>query len=237
MYLNITFFVNSFLSIFMGMLIGVERQWRQKTAGLRTTALVSFGAFTFVALSGFMEAADPTRVAAQVVSGVGFLAGGVIIRDGYSVSGINTAATLWCSAAVGAMIGAGFPIEAVGSATMLIVANSTLRGVSRMLDSLVPSNKKNRYNKKIETKNYIMSITCLEDKEVHVRTVLLNILNKLNIDFDKITFSDPQEGNVIITTDLELNANDGQAQFKLRSLTEKLLMEKSVLEVNQLDQD
>ncbi|MCL1924648.1 MAG: MgtC/SapB family protein, partial [Defluviitaleaceae bacterium] len=91
--MDTTFLLNSLVGIIAGIIIGVERQWQQKLAGIRTTALVSFGACIFVTLSVLMGDTSPTRVAAQVVSGVGFLAGGVIIRDGYSVSGINTAAT------------------------------------------------------------------------------------------------------------------------------------------------
>ena len=105
---EIVFVTNLLISIAAGIIVGLERQWQQKLAGIRTTALVSFGSCMFVTLSTFIAGADssPTRIAAQVVSGIGFLAGGVIIRDGFSVSGINTAATLWCSAAIGSMIGA-----------------------------------------------------------------------------------------------------------------------------------
>ncbi|MBE7163086.1 MAG: MgtC/SapB family protein, partial [Williamsia herbipolensis] len=90
----------------LGTLIGFERQYRARMAGLRTNALVATGATLFVVLSahGFSGGtADPTRVAAQIVSGIGFLGAGVILRDGLGVRGLNTAATLWCSAAVGAL--------------------------------------------------------------------------------------------------------------------------------------
>jgi len=95
----------------LGTVIGFERQYRARMAGLRTDALVAVGATLFVLLSanGFSGAtADPTRVAAQIVSGIGFLGAGVILRDGLNLRGLNTAATLWCSAAVGAFAGSGF---------------------------------------------------------------------------------------------------------------------------------
>ncbi|WP_280379599.1 MgtC/SapB family protein, partial [Nocardia wallacei] len=94
----------------LGVAIGLERQYRARMAGLRTNALVCAGATLFVLLSahGFHGGtADPTRVAAQIVSGIGFLGAGVIMREGASVRGLNTAATLWCSAAIGALAGAG----------------------------------------------------------------------------------------------------------------------------------
>ena len=92
----------------LGALVGLERQWRQRMAGLRTNALVALGAALFelfaVQLTG-VHGVDPTRIAAYVVSGIGFLGAGVILRDGVSVRGINTAATIWCSAAVGVLAG------------------------------------------------------------------------------------------------------------------------------------
>ena len=82
----------------MGACIGFERQWRQRMAGLRTNTLVAIGAASFVVFAGlFPDEGSPTRVAAQVVSGIGFLGAGIIFREGLQVSGLNTAATLWCS--------------------------------------------------------------------------------------------------------------------------------------------
>ena len=82
-----------------GAIIGSERQVRQRMAGLRTNALVALGAASFVIFSQlFPNEVSPTRVAAQVVSGIGFLGAGIIFRDGFNVHGLNTAATLWCSA-------------------------------------------------------------------------------------------------------------------------------------------
>jgi putative Mg2+ transporter-C (MgtC) family protein len=84
-------------------LIGAERQWRQRMAGLRTNALVAAGAAMFVMLTALTARAadDSFRIAGQVVSGIGFLGAGVILRNGLSITGLNTAATLWCSAAMG----------------------------------------------------------------------------------------------------------------------------------------
>ena len=97
----------------LGTVIGLERQWRQHPAGLRTNALVAIGAALFVSLSRLVPGdASPTRVAAYVVSGVGFLGGGVILKEGANVRGITTAATLWCSAAVGTLTGMGFGLHA-----------------------------------------------------------------------------------------------------------------------------
>ncbi|MDR0251735.1 MAG: MgtC/SapB family protein, partial [Brucellaceae bacterium] len=88
----------------LGGIIGFERQWRQRLAGLRTNTLVAVGAATFVLFASLVDGdTSPTRVAAQIVSGIGFLGAGIIFKEGFNVRGLNTAATLWCSAAVGVM--------------------------------------------------------------------------------------------------------------------------------------
>ena len=94
------------VALVLGALIGAERQLRQRLTGLRTNALVSTGACLFVLMTQAvpgMAATDASRIAAYVVSGIGFLGGGVIMRDGLNVRGLNTAATLWCTAAVGVL--------------------------------------------------------------------------------------------------------------------------------------
>src|SRR6516165_4844399 len=96
------------VAVSLGAAIGFERQWRNRLAGLRTNALVALGSATFVVFEALMPDASPTRVAAQVVSGIGFIGAGLIFREGLSVRGLNTAATLWCSAAIGVLAGAGF---------------------------------------------------------------------------------------------------------------------------------
>lgn len=120
-------FARVLLAAALGALVGAERQWRNHAAGARTHALVASGAalFTLAGAYGFPDiersaAVDPMRVAAQVASGIGFVGAGAIIRDGFSVKGLTTAATLWASAAVGVAAGAGFyPGALVGFAVVL----------------------------------------------------------------------------------------------------------------------
>lgn len=121
------------LALVLGACIGAERQWRQRAAGLRTNTLVCFGAAAFVDL-GLTIAPGTTQVVAYVVSGVGFLGAGAIMKDGGSVRGLNTAATLWCSAAVGACAGGGEMLDAVFVAGLLVAINSALRPLSRYID-------------------------------------------------------------------------------------------------------
>jgi putative Mg2+ transporter-C (MgtC) family protein len=120
--------INLLLALFCGALIGSERQMRRRTAGLRTNALVALGAAGFVVFSAlYPNELSPTRVAAQVVSGIGFLGAGIIFRHGFTVHGLNTAATLWCSAAVGVMAGAGALIFAGMLTGFVVFINLGLR--------------------------------------------------------------------------------------------------------------
>lgn len=112
----------------LGALIGLERQYRQRTAGLRTNVLVAVGAALFVDVANRLAGADgAVRVIAYVVSGVGFLGAGVIMREEGNVRGLNTAATLWGSAAVGAAAGADLLAEAMLGAVFVLAANTLLR--------------------------------------------------------------------------------------------------------------
>jgi putative Mg2+ transporter-C (MgtC) family protein len=100
--------LNLFIAACLGASIGLERQWRQHLAGLRTNTLVALGAAIFITYGRAVSDADgATRIAAQVVTGIGFLGAGVIFKEGLNVRGLNTAATLWCSAAVGLLAGEG----------------------------------------------------------------------------------------------------------------------------------
>ena len=122
----------------LGAVIGYERQYRQRAAGLRTNTLVAVAAAVFVALGDRLGGpATAAHITAYVVSGVGFLGAGAIIKDGASVSGLTTAATLWGAAATGACAGAGLIAEAVVAGAAVIGANTLLRATvhQRMRDS------------------------------------------------------------------------------------------------------
>jgi putative Mg2+ transporter-C (MgtC) family protein len=112
----------------LGALIGLERQIRQRNAGLRTMVLVSVGAAAFVHLGARLLGPDgEVRIIAYVVSGIGFLGAGVIMKEGAQVRGLNTAATLWSTAAVGAFAGAGLLSDAAVVAAFVLGGNTLLR--------------------------------------------------------------------------------------------------------------
>lgn len=125
-------FVHTFciiaVAFVLGLAIGFERQWRQRTAGLRTNVLVAVGAAAFAELGmRLLGAEGATRIVAYIVSGIGFLGAGVIVKDGTNIRGLNTAATLWCSGAVGAFAGSGLFAEAAALTAAVLAGNTLLR--------------------------------------------------------------------------------------------------------------
>jgi putative Mg2+ transporter-C (MgtC) family protein len=129
------------LAALFGGVLGLERELREREAGLRTHLLVSVGSalFTIVSAYGFREflnsgatvvRADPTRIAAQIVTGIGFLGAGAIIRQGLSIRGLTTAATLWVVAAIGLAAGAGYYSAAAITTVVALVALWPLRGLA-----------------------------------------------------------------------------------------------------------
>ena len=114
--------VRLLLAAVFGAAVGYERRSADKPAGLRTLSLVAVGAALFTIVSSFgFDTADQSRVAAQIVTGVGFLGAGTIIRSGTGVSGLTTAATIWATAAIGMAVGSGLYIAAVGGTLLMLV--------------------------------------------------------------------------------------------------------------------
>jgi putative Mg2+ transporter-C (MgtC) family protein len=171
------------LALLLGSAIGFERQWNQKMAGLRTNALVALGSCGFVVFSAMVGQGDPTRVAAQVVSGIGFLGAGIILREGINVHGLNTAATLWCSAMVGTFSGGGFWQPSVTAAGFVVVTNLLLRPLVRRLTSRVLTSTDG------ET-HYSVEITCKGAEEAHMRSLLLHALSQSGLGLRRIDSED-----------------------------------------------
>src|SRR6201985_1351945 len=120
-----------------GTLIGAERQYRQRSAGLRTNVLVAVGAAAFVALAERLTGADgAVRVIAYVVSGIGFLGAGAIMKEGMNVRGLNTAATLWASAAVGCCAGADMVAQSLAVTFFVLAGNTLLRPLVNAIDRI-----------------------------------------------------------------------------------------------------
>ncbi|PII86643.1 hypothetical protein BMH32_12315 [Leucobacter sp. OLJS4] len=191
----------------LGAAIGLERQLRSRTAGVRTNALVSLGAALFVIMGAFSfdgAGADPTRVAAQIVSGIGFLGAGVIMKQGASVSGLNTAATLWASAAVGALSGGGLLLVAVGGTAAIMLSNTLLRPLGRLLDR-----RGERALESVATE-YVFVVRSVAAAEVSVRSAVVRALQRPEFTVHSLEASDLSDGQVELTARMTaLERNDG----------------------------
>ncbi|MFI7000900.1 MgtC/SapB family protein [Nocardia sp. NPDC050175] len=208
-----------------GAAIGFERQYRARMAGLRTNALVAAGSTLFVLLSahGFSGGdADPTRVAAQIVSGIGFLGAGVIIRDGLNVRGLNTAATLWCAAAVGALAGAGMYSTAAAGTVAVVGVNVALRAAGRAVDKQPEAGHE-------QPASYAFAAVTNDDNEAHVRALLVQALTRT--DFQLISISSANTGTpgrVEVRAELFGDQRDDR---QMESAVSRLSLEPSVTSV------
>lgn len=109
-------------SIILGFLIGLEREASGKDIGIRTSSLISLGSTLFCLISSTLTQGDPTRIVGQIITGVGFIGAGLIFRSENNIHGLTTATTIWCTAAVGALVGMGLnQIAFVGMLTVIII--------------------------------------------------------------------------------------------------------------------
>lgn len=158
----------------LGAMIGFERQMRQRTAGLRTNTLVAVGAAIFVSLGNRLFEIHggnqgPIHVVAYVVSGIGFLGAGAIMKEGANVTGLNTAATLWGSGAVGACAGAGLIGEAVIAALFVLASNTLLRPVVNRIN-------RRPVDEEASEAMYTVYVICGSGAQAEVREKLLELL-------------------------------------------------------------
>lgn len=160
-------------AMLLGAIIGAERQWRQRMAGLRTNALVATGAAVFILSSVSTSPDSPGRIAAQIVSGIGFLGAGVIMREGMNIRGLNTAATLWCSAGIGVLCGLGQFWNAAMASLIILCANILLREAAQRINQLPAIHE--------GEKCYVLKITCSDEHEDAVRQSVLSMAKELTI--------------------------------------------------------
>jgi putative Mg2+ transporter-C (MgtC) family protein len=159
--------INLLAAVGLGAAIGFERQWRQRLAGLRTNTLVALGAATFILFARLtLDDGAAARVGAQVVSGIGFLGAGVIFKEGLNIRGLNTAATLWCSAAVGLLAGMGFLVYGALCAALVIASNVVLRPLVRAI------NRQPVDDTEID-RTYFAYVVCDVAAETEVRAMLI----------------------------------------------------------------
>jgi putative Mg2+ transporter-C (MgtC) family protein len=187
---TVPFSLHLLAAIVMGATVGLERQWRQRMAGTRTNALVAAGAAAFV-MCGLLLENDPSargRIVSYIVSGVGFLGAGVIFKEGGNVRGLNTAATIWCSAAIGALSGLGALNLALVLAVTVLLANMGLRPLAYRLHPAIPEAAP------IETL-YEVKLACRISAAAHIRGLLLSTITQLPVTLQSIHGEQDEEHN------------------------------------------
>lgn len=163
------------VAFLLGTAIGFERQWRQRKAGLRTTVLVTLGAAAFSRLGVELRGVEgATQIIAYIVSGIGFLGAGVILKDGGTIIGLNTAATLWCSAAVGACAGSGATAEALLLAGFVLAGNTILRPLVRWID-------RRPIDQVSAEQEYRVHVLCAPEGSAEVRDLMDEVLTHADL--------------------------------------------------------
>lgn len=215
------------VALVLGGAIGLERQLRLRTAGIRTNALVSVGSALFVILGtagiGEGSTADPTRIAAQVVSGIGFLGAGVILRDGLDIRGLTTAATLWCAAAVGSLSGAGLPLIALLGTAAIVATNVLLRPVSRLV------NRRNRSAAEVTSVDlpcvFALEAVTSEKNEVRVRALIMQALDRPDLVLRSIVTRPSNSASVRVRAEVSGAPN---ASLELESAVQMMSLDHKV---------
>ena len=178
-------------ALVLGCLVGLERQWRQRMTGMRTNSLVSVGSALFVMMGSLISGGDSEgRVASYVVSGIGVLGGGVILKDGFNIRGLNTAVTLWCTAAVGTLAGTGHLFFAAIGALAVVLMNLVLRPVARLINWSPADNGEQEIL-------YRFRCTCRTSAESHVRALRLQNVGRTPLTLLALHSKDDDQGNLV----------------------------------------
>ena len=220
------FIVYLLICFFLSFFIGIERQYRHRSVGLRTTILVAIGSYLFVSFSVLLNGynIDVTRIAAQIVTGIGFLGAGVILKDGVKIRGLTTAATLWCTAAIGVLCASGFILEAISGTVIILFSNVFLRYVNKIV------NQKSRYEQTSE--EFKVTITSSKDriKEL-IKDITSNTkfnINKLDVKKNtiilNITFFKPEEKQITEFIDI-INKKYEIEEYSYEKLKEEIKIE------------
>jgi len=215
------FIIRLGVALLLGALIGLERQLRHRMAGTRTNALVATGAAAFTIVGQLLQG-DPTnqaRVVSYVVSGIGFLGAGVIFKEGANIQGLNTAATVWCSAAVGTLAGMGYPLYSVLTAAAVVLTNATLR----------PLTYKLRPELTAQATDYHVEVVCWPKDESSVRALLVHDMERRGLMLKALM--EEQIADAQVRLNAELTAPRRSDEY-VEQLVERLSLENVVTAVN-----
>lgn len=213
------FILQIIICFILSFCIGFERQYRRRSVDLRTIILVSIGSFLFVSFSFAFPESDLTRIAAQVVAGIGFIGAGVILKDGKTVKGLTTAATLWCASAIGILCSANLLVEASIGTFFILFTNIIFRSINSKIDLL---SKKNSYH------NYSLSIICNKGKVNEIVNFIKDNINS-NLFVDNFKIYKIEKDYIKIELFIVVLINKNKV---LKLFIENLLLRQDILEIN-----
>ena len=203
-------------AVVFGFIIGLERQLTGHVAGIHTCVLVSIGACLFTLFSFMVLTNDLTRIAGQVVTGVGFLCSGIILKEGLNIKGLNTATTIWCTAAVGVVCSTGHIIFAAISAFSLVVCNL----VFQFADVIQPFVRHERGN------SYVLTVSCNDTNQFNVRSVIINKLDNKRLHLTNLQSADVIGGLVEIEATVQISGR--RKDEYIEKIVSLLALEKGV---------
>jgi len=177
-------------AVLFGFLIGFERQFTGHPAGIQTNVLVCLGACLFELIALILPSNDPSRIASQIVTGVGFLGSGIIFKEGVNVRGINTAAAIWCGAAIGILTGAGEIIYAGVATIAVLIINIAFQQTVGIVYKFIKSDASAAY--------YRISLTCADGKAMEVRGILINHIAGSKLTLTDLTSDEATAGKIDI---------------------------------------
>jgi putative Mg2+ transporter-C (MgtC) family protein len=212
-------------ALLLGTIVGLERQWRQRMAGTRTNALVCIGAAAFVMCAYLVRDASrgEAQIVSYVVSGVGFLGAGVIFKDGGGVRGLNTAATIWCSAAIGAVCGLGQLPYAATVCGAVLITNIVLRPLAYRLYPAQHSGEE-------QDTTYAFEMICGMADEAHMRALLVHAMANQSLMLTSLA-SEDIEGTARLKVSALIKGLGRQDQL-LEELVGRLSLEPGVTSVS-----
>ncbi len=214
----------------LSILIGIERQTRRRSVGLRTTVLVGLGSYLFVSFSFLINGydIDISRVASQVVTGIGFLGAGVIIKDGAKIRGLTTAATLWCTSSIGVLCAGGFVKEAIVGTIIILFSNVILRYINSIINM--------RTKNKVTHETYRMRASLPKEKRILLGEYIENnkeekiTIDNVNVVKNNISF----DINIVKSNEILLSKYITKLinKFDIEEYSYKKIEEKTVEEDN-----
>ena len=220
MFEYIEFLYQIMICFILSFCIGFERQYRRRAIGLRTIILVCIGSFLFIRFSYEFPGSDMTRIASQVVAGIGFLGAGVIIKDEKSVKGLTTAATLWASAAIGILCSANLIFEATIGTLVILFTNIILRTINTNINNLSGN---------IDYNLYCFDIICEEEKENDIVKIIKEVANDYKSEI--ISIKNKEENDSLIKVEIIIK-NDNKSNKLTNEIMQKLTGRKDITSIS-----